>query len=79
MKKILVLILGIVLCTGCSYTDHIDGGMRKIGLAPANLELHDVTFNGETHEYVLFYNPISGEIGSMTHWEGCKYCEDDCR
>jgi len=40
--------------------------------------LIDLTFEGETHQYVLY---LHGEYtdhsrGSLSHWEGCKYCKE---
>ena len=32
----------------------------------------EVTYNGETHEYLQF---DSGPQGGISHWEGCRYCK----
>ena len=39
--------------------------------------LVDITFNGETHEYVRFDMYEDGHAtGSLSHWAGCKYCKE---
>jgi hypothetical protein len=39
--------------------------------------LVDITFEGETHQYVLYRTGRHDDAsGSLTHWEGCKYCKE---
>lgn len=41
------------------------------------VSLIELTFNGETHEYIWFHMD-SGQYskGSVAHWAGCKYCKE---
>lgn len=40
-------------------------------------ELIDITFNGETHEYVKYLEGGGDrQYGSLTHWAGCKFCKE---
>ena len=79
MKKFVILLFAVLaLCAyGCSGTS--DGA--SINLDTDNMivsgagryALIELTFNGETHEYVIYR---SGYSGSVSHWEGCKYCKE---
>lgn len=81
MKKILLLIALICACS-CTCTVEYMSDSEKKQLHRKNTsknvqehsEIVDLTFDGETHEYVYFYN-IAGSMGSLTHWAGCKYCK----
>lgn len=82
MKKILLLIALICACSCCSDFDREAYEKikheRKQQALQDDCHLYDITFNGETHEYVYFYD-MEGNMttGSLTHWAGCKYCKQN--
>lgn len=45
-------------------------------IAQKRSTLVDLTFNGETHEYVFYHRNFGDSSeGGLAHWEGCKYCK----
>jgi len=76
MKKIL-LVLAAILVTGCGEPEYIDSRltddpkMKEISVSKFSV-LVDLTFEGESHQYVFYEK---GYEGSLSHWEGCKYCK----
>lgn len=73
MKKILIFAAFILCLSGCNYRTEEQRIESKRIYNQRNSSLTDITFNDETHEYVLF---IDGYRGSLCHWEGCKYCKN---
>lgn len=70
MKKILLLLV-LLSTVGCDTRFTKDP--EKIGRLVSSLAtLIELTFDGETHEYVFYEK---GYEGSLSHWEGCKYCK----
>lgn len=45
----------------------------------SDCKLVDITFDGETHQYILYrtgtYVSSENSTGSLSHWAGCKYCK----
>ena len=65
--------LAVTMCfASCNISDEEARRKTSSGVQ-SHTKLIDVTFNGETHEYVYF---IGGYQGSIAHWEGCKYCKE---
>ena len=50
---------------------------EKIDYASKNINLIDVTFNGETHEYVYTGADAKHFFTLGGHWAGCKYCKEN--
>lgn len=83
MKK-LIYILGIfaLLFTSCMTPEEYQEYQKKHYEKDRNelqgeCTLFDITFDGETHQYVKWVHPYgNATIGSLTHWAGCKYCKD---
>jgi len=75
MKKILVFFIIVLCLSSCSFNRTDDGAITttKPAVGPVHLELIDVEFRGERHEYVRYH---SGHGRSLSHWEGCKYCKE---
>ena len=84
ISKILIPIISLVI-VGISITFIVSSCVdkspeqvkrEKENTAQKRSTLVDITFNGETHEYV-FYNRSLGDSseGSLAHWAGCKYCK----
>lgn len=82
MKKILLLIALICACSCCSDYERKEYEQRQHERKQQSIQddcnLYEITFNGETHEYVYF-NDEAGNwaVGSLTHWAGCKYCKQN--
>lgn len=83
MKKNIVIIMCIAACclfTGCEpmakpTPEEIRAKHSK--WVEERCELIDITFNGETHEYVKYLDGGGDhQYGSLTHWAGCKYCKN---
>ena len=84
MNKILIifLLMGLML-TGCEQrTGSLtkDDSPIQCEVIAGNgsfegpeLEIMEITYNGETHEYLHF---CAAYEGSLSHWEGCKYCKN---
>lgn len=78
MKK---LILGFVACcfmVACGPKPTPEAiRARHSEWVKERCELIDITFNGETHEYVRYLDGYSdNQYGSLTHWAGCKFCKE---
>lgn len=77
MKKLLLLVLAAILVTDCGEPEYIDSRltddpkMKEISVSKFSV-LVDLTFEGESHQYVFYEK---GYKGSLSHWEGCKYCK----
>lgn len=80
MKKniIIMCIAACCLFTGCEPKPTPEAIRAKHSKqVNERCELIDITFNGETHEYVKFLDGGGDhQYGSLTHWAGCKYCKN---
>ena len=61
--------------SSCGYEDprspDASTGLKEEFVA-RHTSLVDLTYDGETHQYVFF---MVGYEGSVSHWAGCKYCK----
>jgi len=66
MKRLIVVLFGLIMFTSCGPGVYREAYQDRS-------ELIELSFNGETHMFVLF------ECGScsngIAHWPGCKYCK----
>lgn len=74
MKKILIFVAFILCLSGCDYRTEEQRSELKRNYVQRNSSLIEITFNDETHEYVDY---IDGYRGSLSHWEGCRYCKKE--
>lgn len=72
MKKLFYIICIVLFLTSCGKNKNDNGALITDNGIFYNLELVDVCFDGETHQYVKYKN-CYGQ--SLSHWEGCKYCK----
>ena len=65
------------LFTGCEPQTPEQKKAADSKLIQNGVSLIELTFNGETHEYV-WLNLGVGDCskGSVAHWAGCKYCKE---
>ena len=82
MKKVVyssilyTLICLCVIVSSCSV-DKIKLHEHRQVILKEDSELYELTFNGETHEFVMWHNN-EGQcaVGGLCHWPGCKYCKE---
>lgn len=82
-KKFCTLILGFVVCCFMAACGPMEKQTPEAIRAQHSkqvkdrCELIDITFNGETHEYVRYLDGLGDhQYGSLTHWAGCKFCKE---
>lgn len=65
MKKIIVIIIGLVLLCSCA---------KNSVQVQKECELVELEFDGHKHEFVV-YDEMLGYSGGIAHWPDCKYCK----
>lgn len=70
MKKFVILLFAALILCACNVDSE---KVIHSDFCVGHLRIIELTFNGETHEYVLY---DTGYRGSVSHWEGCKYCKE---
>lgn len=77
----LVCVITSMFVTGCTEVVHVNENGKILNNKPGqlyvnnrvaldNMRVVDVSYNGETHEYIYGAYRIA-------HWEGCKYCKQN--
>lgn len=69
MKKIIFSLILITLLCGCNNLQN-----DTIYNDEKNANLVTFTFNGESHEFVLYDGSGPTKKGCIVHWPGCIYC-----
>ena len=69
MKKIIFSLILITLLCGCDNCPN-----DTIYNEEKNATLVTFTFNGESHEFVLYVGSGPTKKASIAHWPGCIYC-----
>ena len=73
---IFCIVIAVLCCTSCCEFTMTDEEYREHKCTDG-AHLVDLTFNGETHEYVFWEYGFGENLrGSLSHWAGCKYCKN---
>ena len=79
MKNRIIILCFAICClfTACNTLTSEDRKKLNSDQVQNVSTLVELTFNGETHEYV-WYHQHTGQCGmaSVAHWAGCKYCKE---
>lgn len=73
MRKLLLFTLIGICFTSCYEANTTRDGAWTETDKGLKLRLLDISFNDETHQYLYYHGYYEG---SLSHWAGCKYCEE---
>lgn len=86
MKKIFLLLLfctSIICAQETSKREeipHYFGENKEIVVhnitdPSESFDIIEITYNGETHQFIRYHKNGNNGAGGLTHWPGCKYCK----
>lgn len=73
MKKLIIALFSLVMLTSCVAESEQQKKEKIREAYQEKSELVELSFNGETHEFVIFR--YSEYRNGIAHWPGCKYCK----
>lgn len=74
MKKLIMIVAATLMLAGCDKPTQQGSMITTEGETLVHkVRLYTIEFRGEKHEYVYW---ADGYAGSLSHWEGCRYCKE---
>lgn len=82
MKEVNIFSIGFVLLLLTAiFSSHVSPVTALRNEFPTEVQgqIIDIKVNSEIHQYLQYMTPICQNNFQLTHWEGCKYCQEKKR